>query len=95
MKKRAIAMSVFSMLDYWPLCLRLLSPAEKTRAHNLMNLVGAWKGKVQFRTGMFAEVKDFEFMWVFNNGGTMTESSNYDAVPPTPPCVWNMEEDRR
>ena len=29
-------------------------------------------------------------MWVFNEGGTMTESSNYDGVPPTPPAygIW-------
>ena len=53
-------------------------------------LVGAWKGKVQFTTGAFAEIKDFEFMYVFNVGGTMTESSNYDGVPPTPPAygIW-------
>jgi len=49
-------------------------------------LVGAWKGKVQFNTGVYAEIKDFEFMYVFNSGGTMTESSNYDGVPPTPPA---------
>jgi hypothetical protein len=54
------------------------------------NIVGAWKGKVQFKSGVFAEVKDFEFMYVFNSGGTMTESSNYDGVPPTPPAygIW-------
>ena len=54
------------------------------------NIVGAWKGKVQFKTGAYTEVKDFEFMWVFNEGGTMTESSNYDGVPPTPPAygIW-------
>ena len=54
------------------------------------NLVGAWKGKVQFNTGVYAEIKDFEFMYVFNSGGTMTESSNYDGVPPTPPAygIW-------
>jgi hypothetical protein len=29
-------------------------------------------------------------MWIFNSGGTMTESSNYDGVPPTPPAygIW-------
>jgi len=54
------------------------------------DLVGAWKGNVQFTTGAFAEIKDFEFMYVFNSGGTMTESSNYDGVPPTPPAygIW-------
>ena len=54
------------------------------------NLVGAWRGQVQFTTGAFAETKDLEFMYVFNVGGTMTESSNYDAAPPVPPAygVW-------
>ena len=54
------------------------------------NLAGAWRGQVQFTTGAFAETKDLEFMYVFNSGGTMTESSNYDAAPPVPPAygVW-------
>ncbi len=53
-------------------------------------LVGAWRGKVQFKSGPFAAVKDLEFMYVFNTGGTMTESSNYDGTPPVPPAygVW-------
>jgi len=53
-------------------------------------IVGTWKGKVQFTTGVYAEIKDFEFMYAFNSGGTMTESSNYDGVPPTPPAygIW-------
>ena len=41
------------------------------------NLAGAWRGKVQFTSGAFAEIKDLEFMYAFNAGGTMTESSNY------------------
>jgi hypothetical protein len=46
--------------------------------------------KVQFTSGAFAETKDLEFMYAFNVGGTMTESSNYDAAPPVPPAygVW-------
>jgi hypothetical protein len=54
------------------------------------NLAGAWQGKVQFTTGAFADTKDLEFMYAFNAGGTMTESSNYDAAPPVPPAygVW-------
>jgi len=54
------------------------------------NLVGAWQGKVQFKNGPYAAIKDLEFMYVFNVGGTMTESSNYDAAPPVPPAygVW-------
>ena len=53
-------------------------------------LTGAWRSKIQFTTGSFASVKDLEFMFVFNSGGTMTESSNYDASPPVPPAygVW-------
>ena len=60
-------------------------------------IVGAWKGKVQFKTGAYSEIKDFEFMWVFNSGGTMTESSNYDGVPPTPPAygIWKKTGDKQ
>jgi hypothetical protein len=61
------------------------------------NLVGAWRGKVQFKTGPLASVKDLEFMYVFNEGGTMTESSNYDGAPPVPPAygVWRKTGPRR
>src|SRR4029450_1696791 len=54
------------------------------------NLVGAWRGRVQFTSGAFAETKDLEFMYAFNVGGTMRGSSNYDAAPPGPPAhgVW-------
>jgi hypothetical protein len=62
-----------------------------------VDLVGAWKGRVQFKTGAYAEIKDFEFMWVFNHSGTMTESSNYDGVPPTPPAygIWKKTGDKQ
>jgi hypothetical protein len=49
-------------------------------------LVGAWRSSLQFESGAFAEVRDLEFMYAFNAGGTMTESSNYDAAPPVPPA---------
>jgi hypothetical protein len=54
------------------------------------DLIGAWRAKLQFRSGAFAAVKDLEFMYAFNTGGTMTESSNYDAAPPVPPAygIW-------
>jgi hypothetical protein len=54
------------------------------------DLVGEWRAKLQFTSGAFAPIKDLEFMYVFNQGGTMTESSNYDASPPVPPAygVW-------
>jgi hypothetical protein len=53
-------------------------------------LVGEWRAQLQFTSGAFAAVKDLEFMYVFNLGGTMTESSNYDAAPPVPPAygIW-------
>jgi hypothetical protein len=53
-------------------------------------LSGAWHGKVQFTSGAYAAFKDVKFIYVFNEGGTMTESSNYDASPPGPPAygVW-------
>ena len=59
------------------------------------SIVGAWKGEVQFNSGAFAQVKDLEFMLVFNSGGTMTESSNYDGTPPVPPAygIWRKTGD--
>ena len=52
--------------------------------------VGAWRSSLQFESGAFAEITDLEFMYAFNAGGTMTESSNYDGAPPVPPAygVW-------
>lgn len=60
-------------------------------------LVGAWRGSVQFTTGAFASTKDLEFMYVFNAGGTMNESSNYDGAPPVPPAygVWRKIGEKR
>ena len=53
-------------------------------------LAGAWRSQLQFTTGPFKDVKDLELMYVFHEGGTMTESSNYDGAPPVPPGygVW-------
>ena len=53
-------------------------------------IIGAWRSSLQFSTGAFASIKDLEFMYVFNQGGTLTESSNYDGAPPVPPAygVW-------
>ena len=50
------------------------------------SLAGAWRAQIRFSGGALAEMKDLEFMYVFNVGGTMTESSNYDAAPPVPPA---------
>jgi hypothetical protein len=56
------------------------------------SLIGAWRSTVEFETGAFAQITDLKFMYVFNAGGTLTESSNYDGAPPVPPAygVWRM-----
>ena len=53
-------------------------------------LVGAWQSNVTFTTGAFVTMKELRFLYSYNAGGTMTESSNYDGVPPVPPAygVW-------
>jgi len=56
-------------------------------------LVGAWRSKVTFRSGPLAEMKGLEFLYAYNAGGTMTESSNYDeAENSSPPAygVWKQ-----
>jgi hypothetical protein len=61
------------------------------------SLVGAWRSQIRFSTGPLAEVKNLEFMYVYNVGGTMTESSNYDGAPPVPPAygVWRKTGEHR
>jgi hypothetical protein len=68
-----------------------ISCTSKT-ATDASPLVGAWRSTIEFETGAFAEIEDLEFMYVFNTGGTLTESSNYDGAPPVPPGygVWRM-----
>jgi hypothetical protein len=53
---------------------------------------GAWESHVAFTSGAFASMKDLRFLYAFNAGGTMTESSNYDGAPPVPPAygVWKQ-----
>lgn len=55
-------------------------------ASDTADLGGAWRSSVQFSSGSFAGVSDLQFMYVFNRGGTLTESSNYDGAPPVPPA---------
>jgi hypothetical protein len=59
-------------------------------------LVGAWRTKVQFKGGALADLHDLEFMYAFNAGGTLTQSSNYDGTPPVPPGygVWRQTGSR-
>lgn len=63
-------------------CLAGCAPAPSAPAA----LVGAWQAQVQFHDGPFAGVRDLQFLYVYNAGGTMTESSNYDGAPPVPPA---------
>lgn len=72
------------------------SPA-KGDASEANSLVGAWRSQIRFTGGALAEIKDLEFMYVFNAGGTMTESSNYDGAPPVPPAygVWRKSGPRQ
>ena len=60
-------------------------------------LTGAWRAQMHFTSGAFAGVKDLEFMYVYNSGGTLTESSNYDAAPPVPPAygIWRARAPSR
>jgi len=70
-------------------CKDVSPPSSKGAAESDV-LVGAWRSQVRAGSGALAEMKDLEFMYVFNLGGTMSESSNYDSVPPVPPAygVW-------
>lgn len=60
-------------------------------------LVGAWRSTIVFRSGPLAEMKGLEFLYAYNPGGTMTESSNYDeAANSSPPAygVWKQIDPR-
>ena len=72
------------------------STPSRTDAAEPDALVGAWRSQVRASSGALVEMKDLEFMYVFNAGGTMTESSNYDGVPPVPPAygVWRKTAPR-
>jgi hypothetical protein len=61
------------------------------------DLTGAWRSKVQMHSGPYVSLKDFAFMYSYNAGGTMTESSNYDAAPPCMPAygIWKKTVDRQ
>jgi hypothetical protein len=60
-------------------------------------LIGAWRTKVQFSSGAFASVQDLELLYVYNVGGTLIESSNYDGAPPVAPAygVWRQTGPRQ
>ena len=68
----------------------LLVACTQDRPVERHGMVGAWRSSIAVKSGVLAEAKGLEFMYVFHNDGTMTESSNYDAAPPVPPAygVW-------
>jgi hypothetical protein len=66
-------------------CSDAVSSAPPPQSTALAPLVGAWRTKVQFSAGAQSDVHDLEFMYSFNAGGTLTQSSNYDGTPPVPP----------
>lgn len=73
------------------------SPSQTNVVADRGMLVGAWRSKVVFRSGALAEMKDLEFLYAYNAGGTMTESSNYDeAANSSPPAygVWKQTAPR-
>jgi hypothetical protein len=87
---------------WWALPILLASCRPQARPASAADppaaeLAGEWRSALQFTSGAFAAVKDLEFMYVFNQGGTMTESSNYDASPPVPPAygIWRKVGDRQ
>jgi len=74
------------------LALGTLGCAHAPTATSLPALVGAWRSSVHFDAGPFATLGDLEFLFVFNAGGTLTESSNYDAVPPVAPAYGGWDQ---
>jgi hypothetical protein len=68
------------------------SGQQPTARPSALGLVGQWRARMSFESGDFAGVEGLEFMYVFNLGGTMSESSNYDAAPPVPPAygIWRQ-----
>jgi hypothetical protein len=67
-------------------CTSLAGCARPPETSSPPALVGAWRSSVHFTGGALAPIQDLEFLYVFNAGGTLTESSNYDATPPVPPA---------
>jgi hypothetical protein len=91
------------MLPTWLPSVLLLSVCFATASSSAIRedpgkgLVGAWRSHVQFKSGALSSIKDLEFLYAFNSGGTMTESSNYDGSPPVPPAygVWRKIQPRQ
>ena len=72
-----------------------VQPKAPAATNPAVDLQGEWRAQLKFSSGAFVSMKDLEFMYSFNQGGTMTESSNYDAAPPVPPAygIWRKVSD--
>lgn len=80
-------------MSKWPVAsVAVLLAIGCTPAPATSPLTGAWRSQIQFSSGPFAAMKGLEFMYVFNAGGTLTESSNYDEAPPVPPAYGEWRE---
>jgi hypothetical protein len=81
---------MFSAVLILTACATGRSPSSGVAADS-ERLAGAWRAKIDFQSGPLAAMKDLEFLYAYNAGGTMTESSNYDeAANSSPPAygVW-------
>ena len=91
MRRRAILRVAFATVLITTACAKDQSSQGAASAD--ATLVGAWRSKIVFQNGALAGVKDLEFMYAYNAGGTMTESSNYDeAANSSPPAygIWKQ-----
>ena len=93
-------MRMISILLLAPIALLVVPGRPQPRSASATaatDLAGEWRAQLQFTSGAFASIKDLEFMYAFNQGGTMTESSNYDAFPPVPPAygIWRKVGDNQ
>ena len=72
-------------------------PSHEDSSVTHATLQGAWRATISFKSGQLAAMKDLEFLYSYNEGGTMTESSNYDeAANSTPPAygIWKRVDAR-
>ena len=64
------------------------SPMHVSAASGM--LVGAWRSHIIFRSGPLVEMKGLEFLYAYNAGGTMTESSNFDEASNSSPPAYGV-----
>jgi hypothetical protein len=92
LRQKSIVIFLLAFLTIFTV-IHWFTPSSLNAAHpNDSPLTGEWRAKLQFKDGILASYKDLEFMYSFNAGGTLTESSNHDANPPVPPAygIWRQ-----